>query len=65
MNPPATKKDTRHFRFTGTEPHEPNAATRMSRNGWPNGAIGTALKMTDAKVQKALDKAATEERQGF
>ena len=65
MNPPRTKNDAREYRFTGNEPHEPNAATRLKHRGWPKGAIGTLLRATDAKVQKALDKAAEEERQGF
>ena len=65
MNPPRTKNDAREYRFTGNEPHEPNAAVRMKCRRWPKGAIGTALKLTDAKVQKALDAAAEEERQGF
>ena len=65
MNPPRTKNDAREYRFTGNEPHEPNAATRLKLRGWPKGAIGTQLKMTDAKVVAMLDKAADEERQGF
>ena len=64
-NYPRTKKDNRDFRFNGTEPHEPNAAVRLHRHGWPDGAIGTAFGMTDAKVAAMLDKADTEERQEF
>ena len=62
---PRTQKDNREYRFNGKEPHEPNAATRLQRHGWPLGAIATALRMTDAKVKTMLDKADTEERQGF
>lgn len=38
-----------------TDPYEPSAAWRMSTNEWPLDDIAITLRMSSAKVRKAID----------
>lgn len=66
-NPHPNKNDLdRGFRFPRGKDdgaHEPTAAVRMNRNGWPATAIATTLHMDLTDVRTQLQEAPRAERE--